>query len=116
MSVRMTLQLMIGALTMAIEQRRPPAGLIQHSDRGSQYASRVFGRVLADHGMRCSMRPGATGGLRGQPERQDNGKRGQASEDRSRSHSSIGTRVAGFARMPRRRRPATGAICLPRTD
>ncbi len=55
MSDRMTSQWVIDALTMALEQRRPAAGLIHHSDRGSQYASRVFGRVLADHGMRCSM-------------------------------------------------------------
>ena len=43
------------ALTMAIGQRHPPAGLIHHSDRGSQYASGDFRKLLARHGLRCSM-------------------------------------------------------------
>ncbi len=37
MSDRVTAELVIDAATMAIAQRRPPAGLIHHSDRGSQY-------------------------------------------------------------------------------
>lgn len=55
MSDRMTSDLVIGALAMAVERRRPPAGLIHHSDRGSQYASRAFQELLAAHGMVCSM-------------------------------------------------------------
>lgn len=39
--------LVICALQMAIEQRRPGAGLIHHSDRGSQYASDAYGDLLA---------------------------------------------------------------------
>jgi transposase InsO family protein len=39
--------LVIDALQMAIEQRRPDRGLIFHSDRGSQYASDDFRRLLA---------------------------------------------------------------------
>jgi len=35
--------------------RRPRAGLIHHSDRGSQYASGEFRELLARHGVRCSM-------------------------------------------------------------
>src|SRR5258708_10254738 len=31
-------------------------GLMQHSARGSQYASGVFQELLADHGITCSMR------------------------------------------------------------
>ena len=34
---------------------RPPPGLIHHSDRGSQYASRPFQDKLTEHGMVCSM-------------------------------------------------------------
>lgn len=34
---------------MAIWQRRPAAGLIYHSDRGSQYASRQFRKLLEDY-------------------------------------------------------------------
>lgn len=38
-SERMTKQLVIDALQMAIWNRKPPKGLIIHSDRGSQYSS-----------------------------------------------------------------------------
>jgi len=55
MSERMTSDLVIAALTMALEQRRPLAGLIHHSDRGSQYASGAFQKLLAAHGLVCSM-------------------------------------------------------------
>lgn len=45
------------ALTMAIEARRPKPsdGLIHHSDRGVQYASGSFQRLLDTHGIACSM-------------------------------------------------------------
>src|SRR5256885_15839918 len=36
-------------------RRRPPLGLLHHSDRGSQYASGDYQRVLAQHGIVCSM-------------------------------------------------------------
>ena len=55
MDKRMTRQLVIDALTMAVQRRRPPSGVIFHSDRGSQYASADFQSMLAKHGMRCSM-------------------------------------------------------------
>ena len=55
MSSRMTAQLVCDALTMAIWQRRPTAGLIHHSDRGSQYASKLFGQLLKAHGFISSM-------------------------------------------------------------
>ncbi|MCU7887148.1 MAG: IS3 family transposase [Candidatus Thiodiazotropha sp. (ex Lucinoma aequizonata)] len=41
MSLRMKAQLVCDALRMAIWHRRPKSGLIHHSDRGSQYASKV---------------------------------------------------------------------------
>ena len=40
---------------MAIQARRPAAGLIVHSDRGSQYASEQYQTLLAEHGFVCSM-------------------------------------------------------------
>ena len=40
---------------MAIKQRRPKPGLIFHSDRGSQYTSKQFTRLLARHGIRQSL-------------------------------------------------------------
>ena len=43
------------ALLMAIRRRQPPRGLIQHSDRGAQYASEPYQAILARHGLRCSM-------------------------------------------------------------
>jgi transposase InsO family protein len=47
--------LVIEALQMAIRRRRPPRGLIHHSDRGSQYASEAFRAELAKHGILSSM-------------------------------------------------------------
>jgi len=55
MHKRMTRQLVMDALTMAVQRRRPPSGVIFHSDRGSQYASADFQSLLAKHGMLCSM-------------------------------------------------------------
>ena len=43
------------ALTMAVAQRRPAAGVLHHSDRGSQYACGDYQALLTQHGMRCSM-------------------------------------------------------------
>lgn len=43
------------ALLMACFRRRPPAGLIFHSDRGSQYCSKEFQDTLKAWGMRSSM-------------------------------------------------------------
>src|SRR5207247_10328319 len=39
----------------ALARRRPPRGLLHHSDRGSQYASGDYQRMLAQHGIVCSM-------------------------------------------------------------
>ena len=55
MGSRMKAQLVCDALTMAIWQRRPPTGLIVHSDRGSQYASKAYRRLLKAHGFVGSM-------------------------------------------------------------
>ena len=51
----MTAQLVCDALTMAIWQRRPKPGLIHHSDRGSQYASKAFRKLLRTYGITGSM-------------------------------------------------------------
>jgi len=55
MSSRMKAQLVCDALQMALWRRRPNRGLIHHSDRGSQYAGKAFGRLLKAHGIRGSM-------------------------------------------------------------
>jgi putative transposase len=47
--------LVLDALKMAIGRRMPGPGLIHHSDRGSQYASREYRKLLKEHGMVCSM-------------------------------------------------------------
>ena len=52
---RMTAAIVMDALTMAWFRRKPCAGLIHHSDRGSQYASEAFQARLAEYGMCCSM-------------------------------------------------------------
>jgi transposase InsO family protein len=43
------------ALRSAIGLRRPPSGLLHHTDRGSQYASNAYQDLLREHGMQCSM-------------------------------------------------------------
>lgn len=45
----------IEALEMALARRRPPRGLLHHSDRGGQYASTDYQRILAQHGIDVSM-------------------------------------------------------------
>jgi putative transposase len=52
---RMKKALVIRALMMAVSLRKPPPGLIHHSDRGSQYASHDYQKLLKQHGMICSM-------------------------------------------------------------
>src|SRR4030095_12713771 len=47
------------ALQAALRRRRPSAGLIFHTDRGSEFLGTAFGRALADHGVRQSMTRGA---------------------------------------------------------
>jgi putative transposase len=55
MSATMTAQLVTDALIMAIWRRGKPDALLHHSDRGSQYTSEQFQRLMADHGVTCSM-------------------------------------------------------------
>lgn len=55
MGSRMSADLMIQALLMACMSRRPPKGVIFHSDRGSQYCSNRFRKNLESYGMRQSM-------------------------------------------------------------
>jgi putative transposase len=62
MSDHVDTQLGGDALKMALGRRRPDAGLMHHSDRGSQYASHAYRGLLADHGMACS-RSGKGDGL-----------------------------------------------------
>lgn len=47
--------LVLAALHRALTVRRPRPGALLHSDRGSQYASRAHRRLLAQHGVVCSM-------------------------------------------------------------
>lgn len=55
MSATMAAQLVTDALVMAIWRRGKPRALLHHSDRGSQYSSEGFQRLMADHGVTCSM-------------------------------------------------------------
>src|SRR5262249_33590007 len=48
-------RLVVDALALAVERRLPGEGLLAHSDRGSQYASDHYQRLLARHGITCSM-------------------------------------------------------------
>ncbi len=55
MSATMVAQLVTDALVMAIWRRGKPDALLHHSDQGSQYTSEQFQRLMADHGVTCSM-------------------------------------------------------------
>lgn len=54
-SDRMKKDLAIEALKRAIALRNPPSGCLHHSDRGSQYCSSDYQKLLADHGFIVSM-------------------------------------------------------------
>lgn len=55
MSERMTSKLVMDALQMAIWRRKKPRGVIIHSDRGSQYCSHDYQKLLSENGFICSM-------------------------------------------------------------
>ena len=55
MSNRQDQELASSALMMAIDRRRPPAGLIHHSDRGSLYTSKAYRKLLESYGINASM-------------------------------------------------------------
>ncbi len=47
--------LVVRALQMALQTRKPEKGLLHHSDRGSQYASNDYQKLLGDNKITCSM-------------------------------------------------------------
>jgi putative transposase len=55
MAGHMRTELVLAALDMAVGRRRPTPGLVHHSDRGSQYASRAYRETLEKHRMEASM-------------------------------------------------------------
>lgn len=55
MGERMTRHLVMQALFRAVSLRRPAPGLIQHTDRGSQYCSNEYRALVAQFGMQASM-------------------------------------------------------------
>lgn len=55
MAATMESRLVVDALELALARRRPGVGLLAHSDRGSQYASEHYQRVLTGAGIACSM-------------------------------------------------------------
>jgi len=55
MSSRLVTQIVVDALTMAMERRRPVEDVIHHSDQGCQYTSIDFGRRCRNAGVRPSM-------------------------------------------------------------
>ncbi len=55
MQESMTAQLVTDALIMAVWRRGDPHALVHHSDRGSQYTSESFQRLLRELGVTCSM-------------------------------------------------------------
>jgi putative transposase len=55
MSQRINSDLVLDALSMAVEHRGSPQGVLVHSDQGSQYTAEVYRDKLAKHAMICSM-------------------------------------------------------------
>jgi len=55
MAATMESRLVVDALELAVQRRLPGEGLVAHSDRGSQYASEHYQRLLGEHGIECSM-------------------------------------------------------------
>ena len=55
MSARMKAELVCQAMEMACQRCSPSGEIISHSDRGSQYASEEYQKLLAANGMVCSM-------------------------------------------------------------
>lgn len=55
MQTHMKKELVIEALNQAIGRFRPSAGLLLHSDRGSQYCSNEYQKIIKDNGFICSM-------------------------------------------------------------
>jgi transposase InsO family protein len=52
---RITTELVSQSLLRSVVTRRPPWGLISHSDRGSQYGSPSYQKLLNQFGMKASM-------------------------------------------------------------
>src|SRR5437660_12160483 len=55
MADQMRAELVNQALAMALCQRQPAAGLIMHTDRGSQYGADSYRQLLTQHGIQPSM-------------------------------------------------------------
>jgi len=54
-SDRISQELCLQSLEKALYERKPPRGLLHHTDRGSQYASSAYRLKLAEHGLEQSM-------------------------------------------------------------
>jgi putative transposase len=55
MSTSLETTFCLDALAMALRTRKPPAGLVHHSDRGCPYASAAYREALKESGLVCSM-------------------------------------------------------------
>jgi putative transposase len=58
MAEQLRAELVVGALEMAVWNRRPGEGVMHHSDHGCQYTSLLFGERCQAAGIRCSMGSG----------------------------------------------------------
>jgi putative transposase len=55
LSERMTANIVVDALQMALGKRNKPKDVIVHSDRGSQYCSSIYQKLIKDNSLICSM-------------------------------------------------------------
>ena len=55
MQSRIHADLVLKALLMAVWRRKPPPGVLVHSDQGSQFTGSDWTKFLETHGLKCSM-------------------------------------------------------------
>ena len=101
--MRMTTQLVTDALVLAIWRRGKPEGVLHHSNRGSPYTSEPFQRLLANHGVTCSMSRAGAGTMR----------RWRASSPRSRPNGRRTRRTARETRPKRTCSMTSSASIIP---
>jgi len=116
-------ELVVDALAMAVARRRPDAGLVHHSDQGSQYTSLVFTRRCRSVGIDVSMAAAATASttpssrastprLRKTSSTAAHGRRRPRRARRSLTTSRPSTTVAGVTRSSGCSRPPTSRQAL----
>jgi putative transposase len=111
MSDRLKSTLCEDALKMAMRNRRPPRGLIQHSERGVQYACTDYRKLLEANGLKASMSRKGNCLDNAPPRQRPDGELLRCSQDRTRASHAVPNAARGEGRALRihrgLRQPAT---------